>query len=276
MFAPHGRDLTAEDFDRAFAVASFLHARRDVATSIVLRSIAQLEAARGTQDKRDYYHARHSAAAVSRPYKLRLTATHLLQRLVLEESERYERIGERDGSASERDLRVRYAKQLVLLSMGRNTFYGTLAVSRILYDYSTREAMDLYAALHDDDGMKEPYYYRSRRQRLLDALAERFDSRLQFERVSRGERRLLAVVDDDASAQLVEALEMLAPWRVTCAACGGADDSADDITRLHKLFDPRCFSALTAGLRMPPPAARLRVPRFSCAPSVKTVATATA
>src|SRR6185369_8114122 len=170
---------------------------------IVLRSIAQLEAARGTQDKRDYYHARHSAAAVSRPYKLRLTATHLLQRLVLEESERYERIGERDGSASERDLRVRYAKQLVLLSMGRNTFYGTLAVSRILYDYSTREAMDLYAALHDDDGMKEPYYYRSRRQRLLDALAERFDSRLQFERVSRGERRLLAVVDDDASAQLV-------------------------------------------------------------------------
>jgi hypothetical protein len=268
-------DLTGEDFDRAYAVASYLHPCGDAATTIVLRAIAQLDSARGTQDKRAYYHARRDVD-VTRPYKLQLAATHLLQRLVLEESRRFERTTEKDGSATGRDMLVRYVKELVLLSMGRNTFYGTLAVSRVLYDYSTREAMDLYANVHDDDSLKEPYYYRSRRQRVLEMLVERFGPRLQFVRASRGERRLVAVADEHAAAQVFEALEMFTPWRVVCEACStnpAACSDHDEVSRLHKLFSPRCFSALTAALHMPPPAARLRVPRFnSCAEAVTTTA----
>lgn len=271
----HGRhDLTGEDFDRAYAVASFIHPRGDAATTVVLRAIAQLDSARGTQDKRAYYHAR-CGVDVTRPYKLQLTATHLLQRLVLEESRWFERLTERDGSATERDMLVRYVKELVLLSMGRNTFYGTLAVSRVLYDYTTREAMDLYANVADDDSMKEPYYYRSRRQRVLEMLVERFGTRLQFVRASRGERRLVVVADEEAAARVFEALEMFTPWDVSCDACGAGPltRAVDDVARLHKLFSPRCFSALTAALRMPPPAARLRVPRFTtCAEVITTTA----
>ena len=260
MFVERKDDVTGEDFDRAFAVASYLHPHGDTPTKIVLAAIAQLESARGTQHKRDYYYAQRETD--SRPYKLRLDTTHLLQRLVLEQSERFERASERRGDCGEHEMLVRYVKHLVLLSMERNAFYATLAVARVLHDYTTREAMDLYGFVHDDAScIKEPYYYRSRRQRILQILSTRFGPRLRFVRATRGERQFVTVHGGDASGLVIEALERLTPWRVQCGACGGTDAN-DEITRLHRLFRPRCFAALASSLRLAAPPSRLRVPDF--------------
>jgi len=245
-------------------MARYLHSSERVATTILLRAIAQLEAARETQEKRSYYYARRENESAS-PYKLRLSTPHLLHKLVLTESERAERASERDGSATDRDLIVRYVKQLILLSVEHNAFYATLCVARVLHAYTTREAMDLYAAVQDDEpAVKEPYYYRSRRQRIMAILLKRFGLRLQFVRASRGERQLLTAPPcEEMRREIAAALERLTPWGVTCAACAPTAQPGDDLSRLHMLFHPRCFAALAAGLGLDPPAARLRIPQFA-------------
>lgn len=242
-------DLTQDDFQKAVSIARFLHRDESIATTIVLRAVAQLEGARETQDKRSYYYARRDACE-ARPYKLKLATTHLLQKLVFTESERFELASERDGDITERDMRVRYLKHLILLSIGRNAFYASIAVACVLYDYSIRDAMEIHMAVDDSDVFKEPSYYRSRRQRVLAMLHERF-----------GHRLLDATTTNDApaSAEMLEALEALTPWDVTCAGCGG-ETTYDEITRLHVLFRPRCFAALAKSIGVPPP--RIRVPLF--------------
>ena len=268
MSSPGLLDLTNDDVDCALGVARCLHSSERVATGILLRAIAQLEAARETQDKRAYYYARRDCES-ARPYKLRLSTPHLLHKLVLIESERAERATEREGTATDRDLVLRYVKHLILLSVEHNAFYATLAVARVLHAYTTREAMDLYAAVQDvEPAVKEPYYYRSRRQRILAMLTDRFGPRLQLVRASRGERQLLTEEPcEETRLEIEYALERLGPWRI---GCGASDDA---MSRLHMLFHPSCFAALTAQLGLDPPAARLRVPQFAaCEPLVRATA----
>lgn len=241
-------DLTQDDFQKAVSVARFLHHDDTIATTIVLRAVAQLEGARETQEKRSYYHARRDTCE-PRPYKLRLATTHLLQKLVFTESERFELSSERTGDVTERDMRVRYLKHLILLSIGRNAFYASIAVACVLYDYSIRDAMEIHMAVDDADVFKEPSYYRSRRQRIIAMLHERFGDRL-LDTTS---------ADVSGSSEMLEALEALTPWDVTCAGCGGTT-TYDEITRLHVLFRPRCFAALAKGIGVPAP--RVRVPLF--------------
>lgn len=257
--SPGLSDLTSDDVDCALAVARCLHSSERVATGILLRAFAQLEAARERQEKR--------AHCSARSYKLRLSTPHLLHKLVLIESERAERATERDGTMTDRDLILRYVKQLILLSVEHNAFYATLAVARVLYAYTTAEAMDLYGAVQDEEpAVKEPYYYRSRRQRILAILLDRFGPRLQFVRASRGERQLLTVAPcEEMQLEIEYALERLVPWRDGCQA------SEDPMSRLHMLFHPPCFAALAAQLGLDPPAARLRVPQFAAAPARVTV-----
>lgn len=254
--------VAGQDVERAFEVARFLHPDERVATSVVVGALARVEAARGEQQKRAYYQVGREETV--RPYKLRLSTPHLLHKLVLEESERVERASERAGDVTDRDLLIRYIKHLVLLSISHNAFYATLAVTRVLYDYRTRDAMDVYAVIADGEVMKESYDCRARRQRILGLLEQRFGARLQFVRACRGERQLLTEEAEGGTAALVaNALEMLFPSPAACGLCAPDLRHDDDMAALHTIFHPRCFSALMTELRLPAPATRLRVPLFA-------------
>jgi hypothetical protein len=257
-----GHRVEGHDVERAFDVARFLHADERAATAVIVGALARLEAARGEQQKRAYYQAGREETV--RPYKLRLSTPHLLHKLVLEESERVERASEREGDVTDRDLLIRYIKHLVLLSIRHNAFYATLAVTRVLYDYRTRDAMDVYAVIADGEVLKESYDCRARRQRILGLLEERFGARLQFVRACRGERQLLTEEAEAGTASLVaNALEMLFPSPAACARCAPQGAHDDDMAALHTIFHPRCFAALMQELRLPSPLSRLRVPLFA-------------
>lgn len=263
LISPASRRLEGRDVERAYDVARFLHADERIASAVVVGALAQVEAARGGQQKRVYYQAGREATV--RPYKLRLATPHLLHKLVLEESERAERASERDGETSDRDLLIRYIKHLVLLSVSHNAFYATLAVTRVLCAYRTRDAMDLYAAIAEEALPKEPYDCRARRQRILSLLGRRFGPRLQFVRASRGEWQLRTEAPTTETAEVItSALEMLFPSRVTCRICAPAVRHEEDgLAALHMIFQPGCFAALVKELRLPAPSTRLRVPLFA-------------
>src|SRR5262245_28879373 len=127
--------------DRAFDLACFLRPRRAVALEVTRRAAAALETAVAVQDKRLYYRPR---GEVGRS-KVFLAESHLLQRLVCAESEL---IGVRADSPEE--LTVGFVAAVARRAVERNSFHAAVAVSRVLHDYSTREGMNLHAAVVGD------------------------------------------------------------------------------------------------------------------------------
>jgi hypothetical protein len=69
--------------------------------------------------------------------------------------------------------------------MRRNLFYVTLAMTRFLYGFETRETFDTYTHLASDpDGVPDESYYRSRKRVPLDEIRQRFEPRVRIERGS--------------------------------------------------------------------------------------------
>ena len=137
--------------DKAFQLAFFLHGQREKAKTIALNAMNKLETASNAQFKRYYYtptgRAEHSRATRSR---VSLNDLQLLQRLVFVESEIFEREEEAAEKTSEKNLLKFFIKHLVRISLKRNSFYVTLAVSRILHNYGTADAMEIYNIVVQD------------------------------------------------------------------------------------------------------------------------------
>src|SRR5437870_873005 len=137
--------------NRAFRLGYFLHGERDTAVQIAVRAVNKLQLAATAQGKRLYYRltGRTDARRKARS-KVTLSEPHLLQRLVFVESEEYERQKEQnviapasaaDRPAHESDLVIYFVKHLVRITTKRNSFYVTLGLSRLLYNYTTAETM---------------------------------------------------------------------------------------------------------------------------------------
>ena len=281
--------LTEESLARAFQLAYFIHGDRETALNIAAEALAKLEVAAAAQDKRLYYTPTGRAARAERfRTKVSVGELHLLQRLVYVESEPYERPAEQSPngkSPDEEDMLIYFIKHLVQITVRRNSFYVTLGLSRLLHNYSTAETMEMYNVLVQDPGrVRDDYYYRSRKGRLMKELKERFGDRLRVTRGARGEERFQTDDTPGRHAELArECLQEFTPWSTDCAIPAGLDPLAEEIhnlafdgsdpdsehaievNRFHAALHPDCFARLAAGLKFASPAERLSTPYFSMA-----------
>src|SRR5215475_5352009 len=275
--------LMEEAIARAFQLAYFIHGDKETALKIVTEAFAKLEVAAAAQDKRLYYTPTGRAARAERfRTKVSVGELHLLQRLVYVESEPYERRAEQspDGeSPDEEDMLIHFIKHLVRITVRRNSFYVTLGLSRLLHNYSTAEAMEMYNVLVQDPGrVRDDYYYRSRKGRLMKELKERFGDRLRVTRGARGEERFQTDDTPGRHAELArECLQEFTPWSTECAIPAGLDplvevirnlafDGSDpdrehaiEVNRFHAALHPDCFARLAAGLKFAAPDGRRRL-----------------
>ncbi|MBI4468154.1 MAG: hypothetical protein HY650_02410 [Acidobacteria bacterium] len=287
-----GRD---EALIRSFELAYFIHPDRDLATRVATEAMNKLELAAAAQDKRLYYFPKGRVLADrTRTERFRnkvsMDEAHLLQRLVYIESEAHEKKQEqaRQGmDIKEEDMVIRYIKHLVRTAIKRNSFYVTLGLSRLLHNYSTSETTEIYDfIMQDPDRVKDDYYFRKVKRRLMQELTERFGGLIRVSRVQRGEERFHPQENSTRWVDLVkECLNMFTPWNTICSLPvtidkrntgvaalefkGGDPDRehAIEIKRIHSLLHPDCYSRLTQALRFDAPEQRVEVPQFALASS---------
>jgi hypothetical protein len=270
-------------WDRAFDLAYFITPDKGTAASITSRAFLKLEVAATAQNKRLYYkpakRGTRTASDVTRT-KISLREDHLLQRLIYIESEPYERAVEAGQAINDEGMIVHYVKHLARITIKRNSFYVALGLCRLLYDYSTAQAMEIYnVVVQDPDRVKDDYYYRSRKSRLVDEINERFGELIQLTRGARGEERIQSGEITPEQANIVlDCLRRFVPWETKCilptnfdptsveipelSSGGGVSDEIVEINRVHSLLDPACYEQLVTSLRLGLPSEKLRVPKF--------------
>ena len=94
----------------------------------------------------------------------------------------------------------------------------TLGLCRLLYNYSTSDTSDIYnLVLQDPERIRDDYYYRSRKKRLMEAIKDRFGDLVRTQRGRHREERFLPQADSQKYASLVkECLTRFTPWRSAC------------------------------------------------------------
>ena len=283
-----GRLKSIDDMlNRAFLLAYFIHGNKETAVRVVSGAISKLDVAAAAQGKRSYYQpSGRSLLRGSRSIGFRSKVTfnelHLLQRLVYIESEIHEKQKEQAGSAAlgTEDMIIHFIKHLVRITLKRNSFYVTLGLSRLLYNYTTQETMGIYnVVVQDPERVKDDYYYRSRKGVLMQEIKDRFGDLLRVSHGPRGEERFQAEPKPGRYAELVkECLSFFTPWSTPCLVPAGFDpitesipallfegsDNEDriEVNRIHAAVHPNCYQRLINALGFQSPDQRLEVPHF--------------
>jgi hypothetical protein len=278
-----------KSLNRVFQLAFFIHGDRVIAADIVTEALDKLDAASAAQFKRLYYEpaGRPSPQPGTNRFRRRVSLSdlHLLQRLIYIESEPHEKKQEQlnnGAGVNEEDMIIRFIKHLVRITIRRNSFYVSLGVNRLLYNYSTAEAMEIYSlVVQDPDRVKDDYYYRSRKRQLMEELKERFGPFLKVIRVHRGEERFQPEDNPNRWAGVVrKSLDQFTPWETDCVVPDGfnrfreellplsfQDDNPDkehpiEVNRIHSVLHPDCYGRLIDALNFDSPEQRLAVPQF--------------
>jgi len=243
----------------------------------------KLETASNAQFKR-YYYTPTGRAETSRATRSRVSLNdlQLLQRLVFVESENFEKANETSKNIGEKNLLVYFIKYLVRISLKRNSFYVTLGISRILHNYGTNDAMEIYnIVVQDPDRVHDDYYYRSRKGVLMKELKARFGELLETVKVNRGEERFNHKADaENLSETAKDCLQFFTPWNSSCAIPEKFNPFNDiiapfhfdkqnpdaehriEVNRIHAALHPQCFSRLTDALHLPAPEEKMEIPKF--------------
>src|SRR5688572_3805802 len=278
--------------NRAFQLAYFLHCERLTAVEIAARALNKLQLAATAQGKRLYYRLTGRADARKARSKVSMGEPHLLQRLIYVESEEFERRKEAAAQnsrpddevipARNSDLVVFFIKHLVRITTRRNSFYVTLGLGRLLYNYTTPETMELYnLVIQDPDRVHDDYYYRSRKGVLLKELKERFGELIEIMKGPRGEQRWRTGESNSRQAVLVrECLTWFTPWSTPCVVPERFDplthpiekltfegrhpddEHEVEVNRIHAALHPDCFARLAAANGLTTPDERLELPHF--------------
>ena len=278
--------------NRAFQLAYFLHRERTTALEIAVRALNKLQLAATAQGKRLYYRLTGRPDARKTRSKVSVEEPHLLQRLVYVESEEFERRKEAAAQnfyadsgvtpARQSDLVIFFIKHLVRITTRRNSFYVTLGLGRLLYNYTTPETMELYnLVIQDPDRVHDDYYYRSRKGVLLKELKERFGELIEVMKGPRGEQRWRTGESNSRQPELVrECLTWFTPWSTPCVVPERFDPLSDpiekltfaghhpddehevEVNRIHAALHPDCFARLAAANGLTTPDERLELPHF--------------
>ncbi|MEA2205727.1 MAG: hypothetical protein QOE77_2503 [Blastocatellia bacterium] len=272
-----------ELLNRAFELAYFILGDRPASIYVATTALDKLKTALANQGRRLYYTPLGRLAHPGSRTKVNLSEIHLLQRLVYIESEFFERLLEgQQKNLQQEDLIIRYVKHLIRITTKQNSFYVTLGLCRLLYNYNTGETSEIYnLVLQDPERIRDDYYYRSRKQRLMQAISDRFGSLIKTQRGFRGEQRFQPQEDSQPYAELVrQCLTRFTPWRSDCVLPPELDPNSNVITqllfedgdpdkehrvelnRIHTLIHPQCLGRLTAALGLDPTDKRLELPFF--------------
>lgn len=272
-----------ELLNRAFELAYFILGDRAASIYVAMAAMDKLKTASANQGRRLYYTPTGRSAFPASRTKVNLSELHLLQRLVYVESELFERLIEGQRKTIQQDdLIIRYIKHLVRITTKHNSFYVTLGLCRLLYNYSTGNTSEIYnLVLQDPERIRDDYYYRSRKKRLMEEIKERFGGLLRTQRGLRGEERFQTQEDSQKYAALVrECLVRFTPWNSACVLPkdldpdrsvieqflfeGGDPDQEHlvELNRIHTLIHPECLDRLTAALGLEPSVERLELPAF--------------
>lgn len=267
----------------AFQLAYFIHDNRATAIHIAISALRKLRVESTAQGRRAYYTPTGQSGYRATRTKVSLSDLHLLQRLVYIESEVYERIAEqRQWELGQMEMIIRFIKHLVKITIKRNSFYVSLALSRVLHDYTTADAIEIYnCVVQDPERARENYYYRSQKACLLRELKERFGDMLRIRKAKHGEERFEAQEDPKNYLELINAcLLRFMPWHSKCVLPADFDpikkvvtpllfkgvlpdeEHATELNRIHTLLHPSCFTRLVLGLGLDSPDQRVDVPCF--------------
>jgi hypothetical protein len=168
---------------------------------------------------------------------------------------------------------IRYIKHLVLITCRRNSFYVTLGLSRLLYDYSTPETMSIYDLVFqdpDNSTKKADAYYRDRKNRLIEQLQKRFHRFVKLYQGARGENRFQTQEDSAQFTDLTnEYLQSFTPWETSCVLPERLSEwstipdlQSNQVSQIHSVIHPPCFSKLTRALKLNTPETCLALPSF--------------
>lgn len=273
------KNLHDELLNQAFQLAAFIQHDRASALRITAAALESLETTTLTQDRRYYYLGQRT--------KVSFSELHLLQRLVYEKSEPFERAREADRThpPSAERLLVHFIKHLVWCGVRRNSLYVTLGLSRLLHGYTTAETMELYNVITQDPaGVPGEDYFRNRKKVLMEELQDRFAQWLRVTRGPRGAQRFAADTQPARFAALVNAcLTAFTPWQTGCHVpehfspteqllpvfhFNGTDPDAAhavEIKRYHALLHPDCLARLLRALGFAAAVERLEIPLFTLA-----------
>jgi hypothetical protein len=256
-------------FQLAHSIYCFREKDRRVALEIVWEALRGVEVRLVAQREAD----RH---VPQKPTKVRWSTLQWFQILIYYKSETYERRQETSGgdSLTQKDMVIRYIKHLILTTSRLNSFHITLGVTRLLYDYSTVEAMVIYDLIFQDPDAstkKADAYYRGRKNKLIEVLGNRFGGMLRIKQGPRGGKRFQPQNDSAQFADLVvRCLTRFTPWEVSCVLPTPLDTWASvhplrdsQASQIHSLIHPDCFSRIVEALKLDPPEKRLALPMFS-------------
>ena len=269
--------------NRAFELAYFILGDRSASIYVAMAAMDKLKAASANQVRRLYYTPTGRSDYPASRTKVNLSEPHLLQRLVYIESELFERLieGQR-RSIHQDDLIIRYIKHLIRITTKHNSFYVTLGLCRLLYNYSTADTSEIYnLVLQDPERIRDDYYYRSRKKGLMQQIKDRFGNLIRTQQGLRREERFQSQEDSQGYAGLVkECLIRFTPWHSACVLpaeldpnrnviaqllFAGADPDEEhqiELNRIHTLIHPDCLKRLTTALRLDLPEQRLQLPSF--------------
>src|SRR5260370_25954198 len=175
---------SVELLERGFQLAYFLVPNRSAAIDILVRALEKLQVRSRREVKRLYWRDKHAERPVRRIVR---NDMDLLQWLVMFESEEEEKTQERDGSASLRDMVIRYTKYLVQVTTALSGFYVNMAICRLIHSYSTSEAQQVYEML--TCRYLGPDEYRRAKATLMGRINQRFADFVRETKEDQGELR---------------------------------------------------------------------------------------
>lgn len=277
-------------FRRAFELAYFIHPYTNVALGVAESAMHKLDHSFGRQGRRAVYmpsgrrQGHETPARVIRT-KVSLREEHLLQVLVYAESEPWESSSEQGAGShhvTEEDMVIRFIKHLVQITVRRNSFYVTLGLGRLLYEYNTSQVRQMYDVLMQDHArFRDNSYLRRQKNLLIQELLHRFNPMIRTITTSQREERFQTQPTTAPLLRLVhECLGRFTPWDTACVfpekgfdpvgkipalsfTGSNPDDEAPvEITRIHTITHPDCFVRLAASLGFPVPDEVLAVPQF--------------
>ncbi len=282
-------NFTDEHLIKAFRLAYYICPDKEIALQIINQALSLLEVNCAAQHKRLYYSLvgrliSNREKVIGRT-KVSLESLQRFQWLIYACSEDYERRQEQPCSGivlTQEDFLIRFIKHLVQLTIARSSFYVALGLSRILYAYTTHEAIGIYhSVLQDPDRIKSEEYFRKQKALLMQEMKARFGSLLQTVHLKRGEERFKAQESCERNVAFAEqCLNKFTLWETQCVlpkrfdsmnthanALQFQDKDPDnehpvEIRRMHTLIHPLCFSRLVAALGYASPEGRLVLPMF--------------
>jgi hypothetical protein len=267
-----GQDLLKKGFDLAY----FIIPDRGIAVQILSNAMSKLRAQRSREAKRAYWRDKYLKGKITRIVR---EEGDTLQWLIYFEAEPYEKQQERSARQTTRDMVVRYIKHLVQITTAMSSFYVNVGFNRLLRNYSTPEARQVYEWMTQHyPGDQE---YRKVKSALMARLKARFSNFLRTCTAPYGELRFETSEGSASWAELVDkCLAKFVPWSTTqfCQYLamttpgavnvlsgkgrGSIHQDVIEMNRCHACIDPICYDRITKTLGLDAPGDKLALPRF--------------